>query len=253
MDHDRNLANAFDGQAAKFERAPVQTDPAALGRLIDDCDFPAKAHILDAGCGPGLVCKGLLDAGFTVTGADLSKEMIERARMRCKTYGKAAEFIQSSIFDDAISARGPFDGAVSRYVLHHVIDPHAFLKRQVELLKKDGVLVASDHVTDPVLAKATFHREIEIARDKTHTSNLTTGELADIFAAIGLTDISAREESFQLDFDEWFDRGTPSGQKTEVRNRILSGQGGRGFSAAEQSDGTIKISCVRATVRGIKP
>jgi hypothetical protein len=33
-DHDTNLARAFDGQAARFERAPVQTDPVLLERLI---------------------------------------------------------------------------------------------------------------------------------------------------------------------------------------------------------------------------
>ena len=53
--HDRDLAEAFDGQAARFEKAPVQTDPAALGRLVRAADLPADSLVLDAGCGPGLV------------------------------------------------------------------------------------------------------------------------------------------------------------------------------------------------------
>ena len=32
--HDQDLARAFDSQAAKFEVAPVQSDPAALERLV---------------------------------------------------------------------------------------------------------------------------------------------------------------------------------------------------------------------------
>jgi hypothetical protein len=38
QDHDQALATAFDGQAAKFERAPVQSDPAALERLVRAAD-----------------------------------------------------------------------------------------------------------------------------------------------------------------------------------------------------------------------
>jgi hypothetical protein len=33
-DHDQALARAFDVQAPRFERAPVQSDPAALERLV---------------------------------------------------------------------------------------------------------------------------------------------------------------------------------------------------------------------------
>ena len=51
--HDRRLAEAFDAQAPKFERAPVQSDPAALERLVRAAALPAGGLILDAGCGPG--------------------------------------------------------------------------------------------------------------------------------------------------------------------------------------------------------
>ena len=55
-DHDQALAAAFDGQAARFERAPVQTDPGALARLVRFADLPPDSLLLDAGCGPGLPC-----------------------------------------------------------------------------------------------------------------------------------------------------------------------------------------------------
>ena len=83
-DHDQALARAFDVQAPRFERAPVQSDPAALERLVQFAGFPPGSRILDAGCGPGLVCEALLSAGYRVVGVDLSREMIERARRRCE-------------------------------------------------------------------------------------------------------------------------------------------------------------------------
>src|ERR1700753_2444474 len=97
QDHDKALATAFDGQAAKFERAPVQSDPAALKRLVQFAAFPPESRVLDAGCGPGLVSGALLDAGHRVVGVDLSAEMVARARTRCAPFGDRAQFEQTSL------------------------------------------------------------------------------------------------------------------------------------------------------------
>ncbi len=80
---DRVVAEAFDGQAAKFERAPLQSNAAALGRLVEFARLPPATDVLDAGCGPGLVAEAFLEAGHEVVGVDLSAEMVRRARGRC--------------------------------------------------------------------------------------------------------------------------------------------------------------------------
>src|SRR5687767_11494613 len=131
-EHDSHLATAFDGQAERFERAPVQSDPRALERLVQVADFPPDSLVLDAGCGPGLVCEALLRAGHRVVGIDLSAEMVARAARRCEVYGDRARFVQGSIFDS--DWPGPFDATISRYVVHHVLDPDAFIARQAALL-----------------------------------------------------------------------------------------------------------------------
>jgi SAM-dependent methyltransferase len=250
--HDQELAQAFDSQAPKFERAPVQSDPAALARLVDLADLPADRLILDAGCGPGLVSAAFLAAGHRLIGVDLSREMIERARKRCAGYQERARFLQVSLFDKCVEELGPFDATLSRYVLHHIVDPAAFLARQVDLLKPGGVLVVCDHVTDPDPAVAEHHNAIEAARDKTHTRNLTGGEMVDLLAAAGLVSIRLAEESFVLDFDEWFDRGTPSAAKDVVRGRLLSEPTIRTFRATPLPGGAVRIDGIRATIRGEK-
>ncbi|MBV8677316.1 MAG: methyltransferase domain-containing protein [Planctomycetaceae bacterium] len=249
--HDQDLALAFDDQAAKFERAPVQSDPEALGRLVRAADLPAGSRILDAGCGPGLVSEALLAAGHRVVGVDLSAEMIARARKRCAAYGDRAHFEQTSLHDPELA--GPFDAAISRYVLHHVTDPLAFVARQLELLRPGGVVVLSDHTSDPDPDGAARHEAIERARDRTHTRNLTPGALVDLLARAGSVEIRLIEEEFTLDFDEWFDRGTPAASKASVRERILSAPPIRGFRPTLRDDGGVRIDCFRAIVRGVKP
>ena len=117
--------------------------------------------------------------------------------------------------------------------------------RQVELLRPRGVLVVSDHVADPDRAIAEHHAAIEVARDRTHTRNLTGGELVDLLASAGLTQVRYIEESFTLDFDEWFDRGTPADSKANVRARLLEGPAIRSFAAHELPDGSVRIDGLR--------
>ena len=252
-DHDRELAGAFDSQAPKFERAPVQTDPAALERLVQAADLPPGSLFLDAGCGPGLVAAALLASGLRVVGVDLSREMIERARTRCAAFGERAMFLHGSVLDPSVEQHGPFDGAISRYVLHHVLDPSEFLGRQVELLRPGGVLVVCDHLTDPDPGRADHHQWLERARDRSHTRSLTGGQIVDLFAAAGLSEITMVEESYDLDFDEWFDRGSPDDTKQNVRAALLEGPSVRGFAPIPRDDGAIRIQGIRAIVRGVKP
>jgi SAM-dependent methyltransferase len=250
-DHDRELADAFDSQAPQFERAPVQSDPAALERLVSEADLPLGGLILDAGCGPGLVASALLAAGLRVVGVDLSREMVERARRRCEAYGERATFRQVSVYDPALEALGPFDGAISRFVLHHVLDPLQFVTRQVALLRPGGVLVVCDHLTDPDPVRADHHVRLERARDRSHTRSLTGGQMVDLFAAAGLSRITLVEEAYDLDFDEWFDRGSPDETKQSARAALLNGPRVRGFAPDLREDGSVRIAGIRAVVRGI--
>ncbi|MDR3633771.1 MAG: methyltransferase domain-containing protein [Isosphaeraceae bacterium] len=250
-EHDEALADAFDGQAAQFERAPVQSDPAALERLVRAAGLSADSLVLDAGCGPGLVSEALLRGGCRVFGVDLSAEMVGRARRRCAAFGDRARFEQGSLFDDLPA--GPFDAGISRYVLHHVADPDAFVRRQVELLRSGGVLVLCDSTGDPDSERARALDDVERARDKTHTHNLAGGQIVDLFARAGLTDLRLSEEAYSLDFDEWFDRGTPVDTKENVRARFLAGPHARGFWAEALPGGSVRINAIRAIVRGVKP
>ena len=251
--HDKDLASAFDDQAERFERAPVQSDPSALAHLIAVADLPRRGLVIDAGCGPGLVAEALLEAGHRVVGVDLSAEMIERARRRCGRFGDLATFLNGSIHDPETASLAPFDGAISRYVLHHVRDPLMFIARQSSVLRPGGVLVLCDHTTDPDPESRAWHQEIERLRDRTHTSNATPGEMADLLTAAGLESVSMAEESFGLDFDEWFDRGSPEGDKAAVRARMLGDLSAHGFRPVLGGDGRIAIDCWRAIARGMKP
>ncbi|HET7753697.1 MAG TPA: methyltransferase domain-containing protein [Anaeromyxobacteraceae bacterium] len=248
MSEDRVLAEVFDGQADRFERAPVQSDPALLARVVAFAAVPQGGSILDAGCGPGLVAEAFLEAGHTVHGVDLSGEMIRRARERCARFGDRARFEQGSIL--TLGAAAPFDASVSRFVLHHAPEPDRFVAAQRAHVRPGGVVLAVDHITDPAPEAAAWHQDIEVARDRSHAHNLTSGQLVDLLARAGLEQLQLAEAPFELDFDEWFDRGTPGRSKDDVRARVLAGRA-RGFDPVRRPDGGISIRAILALVRGV--
>jgi len=131
--HDEALARAFDRQAPLFESSPLQTDAKTLARLVAFAALPAGAKVLDAGCGPGIVAEAFLAAGYRVSGVDLSAEMIARARVRCARFGERARFEQRSL--DTLPPARAFDAAVTRFVLHHVREPLAFLSAQARRVR----------------------------------------------------------------------------------------------------------------------
>ena len=184
-----------------------------------------------------------------MTGVDLSEEMV--AAPGPAAPGSATGPVSSAVALSTVTG-GPFDATISRYVLHHVADPAAFVRRQVELIRPGGLVVLSDHTTDPDPTLADRHNAIERLRDRTHTRNLSPGTIVDLLASAGLGEIRLVEEAFTLDFDEWFDRGTPAAPKDEVRARSSIAADPRVPGGRSSPPGQVTIHCWRAIVRGRK-
>lgn len=249
-DHDRDLARAFDAQAAAFERSKVQRDAESLSRFVAFAAVPRGGRVLDAGCGPGLVAEAFLEAGCDVLGVDLSAEMIRRAQARCARFGERARFEQRSLFD--LEPGAPLDAALSRNVLHHLEEPQAFLARQAALVRPGGAVLAFDLSGEADPAAQAWAHGIERDRDRTHVRTLTPGEMVDMLIRAGLEDIRVAEEHLLLDFDEWFDRGTPAMPKEAVRARLFAGRAQR-FVPSRRAEGGVDIRVTRTMVRATKP
>jgi cyclopropane fatty-acyl-phospholipid synthase-like methyltransferase len=96
--------------------------------------------VLDLGCGAGVPAARLLaDAGFTVTGLDVSDVQIARAR----TLVPEAEFLVADMATWDAPA-GAFDAIASLYALIHVpvLDQEALIPRLARWLRPGGHLLA---------------------------------------------------------------------------------------------------------------
>lgn len=109
-------------------------------------DLKAGDRVLDAGCGIGgaafIMAK---DHGALVEGIDLSKNMIQRAKKRCRDLGldERVTFRQGDLLD--LDAQRRFEAIYSRDVFLHVEDKLALFGVLMCALKPGGRVLITDY------------------------------------------------------------------------------------------------------------
>lgn len=100
-------------------------------------------QILDVGTGSGYFAILLSKEGYSVTGIDLTKAMLEEAKQTSSDFHVSPEFMemdaQSTTFDD-----DTFDAIVTRNLTWTLPDPEAAYTEWFRILKKDGILLNFD-------------------------------------------------------------------------------------------------------------
>src|SRR5436853_1315348 len=176
----------FTHQSESFNVAPVMRSADTLGRLLDLIPAGPGARWLDAACGPGLVARGLAARVGEVHGVDMTPAMVEVARREA-----AAEGIGNVVFSvgDATAlelADASFDGAVTRFSLHHIPLPGRVVAELARVVRPGGAVVVADHITSADAGEAAWHQEIERLRDPSHWACLTPARLRALGERAGL-------------------------------------------------------------------
>lgn len=128
-----DIAQTYHAQRDRFKSHELLIGFSSL--------LPPGGDVLDVGCGAGIpVARFLVDAGFSVTGVDVSSSMLQLAR----SHVPGARFLKMDMrrlrFDD-----GRFDGICAFYSLFHV-PREEHLQVLIEfnrLLRQNGVLIFS--------------------------------------------------------------------------------------------------------------
>jgi SAM-dependent methyltransferase len=107
-----------------------------IERVLTGMRLPARARILDAGCGSGRNMVELARHG-TVTGVELSETSVELARAR-----KVGEVISGSVLDMPFPADS-FDLAVSLDVIEHLEDDLGALREMRRTVTPGGSLLVT--------------------------------------------------------------------------------------------------------------
>lgn len=138
-------ADYWEQQAVSFDDAPDHglRDPAvrdAWRSLLMPLLPPAPARVADLGCGTGSLAVLLAEAGYAVSGIDISAGMIKRAS------AKAAAADLTIDFEVGDASRPPwanqwFDVVLCRHVLWALDDQAAAVREWIRILRPTGRLI----------------------------------------------------------------------------------------------------------------
>jgi SAM-dependent methyltransferase len=113
-----------------------------------------RAEVLDVGCGPGWLSELLARCGYSVTGIDISPDMVEIARERIAALGEVGEGIEARAEFHAMPVRelpwsSRFDAAILYDTMHHFDNETETLEVIRRALVPGGQLFIHEGVLPP--------------------------------------------------------------------------------------------------------
>lgn len=163
--------------------------PALGAPVLALLDPQPGEHILDLGCGDGILTAKIVDAGATVVGIDASEDMIRAARERG---------LDARVGNGEALAFGPeFDAAFSNAALHWMLDGKAVAAGIYRALKPGGRFVGEMGGQGNVATLRAGVRAELLERGYPVPANDPQWypgkqEFAAIYTAAGFTDIEAQ-------------------------------------------------------------
>ena len=115
-----------------------QADMASLEELLDILDLKRGEHLLDLGCGAGVIAEYISDrTGVSVAGLDYADPAIDEANQRTADKRSRLTFLQGDMNALDLPARS-FDAVISLDTLYWVSDLEETLSRLVATLRPGG-------------------------------------------------------------------------------------------------------------------
>ncbi|HLI58281.1 MAG TPA: class I SAM-dependent methyltransferase [Solirubrobacteraceae bacterium] len=237
--HDGTLTRAFTAQADGFNRSSAANDAGVLRTILAHAAPAPDETWLEAACGPGVVSRHLAPHVRAVHGVDLTPAMVELARQSAA----AAEIANVTFAVGDATATGlpdaSFDGAITRFSLHHIPVPGRVLEELARVVSPGGGIVVADHLADEDADACAWSQEVERLRDPSHWASLTALRLRELGETAGLRLDAETVVPIELDFDDWLRRGGEDPDAHRLVERLVGEppRTARRFRVARGGDG----------------
>lgn len=197
--HNEIIISQFTKQATPFAQMSQHSNQYGLEKMLRLSKPQNDYSVLDVACGPGIVACEFAKSVSHVIGIDLTPAMIEQAKLLQKE--KNLKNIEWKIGDvlNLPFEDNSFSMVVTRYSLHHMIDPKKVLMEMHRVCKVGGQVLVIDVTPDKNKRDAYDH--VEKLRDTSHTKALTFDELKNMMANIGLDNIETDYHDLEMELE----------------------------------------------------
>lgn len=140
MDFYANIAETYDEMTRFDER--LQSEKAVLQKWVDRYQIQSA---MDVACGTGLHSILLSGMGVRTVGADISDEMLQKAKLHAADMGVKVRWVQSSLQELRQNIKGEFDAVLCLgNSIPHLLnqsDLYTTFQNFSDLLKPEGIAV----------------------------------------------------------------------------------------------------------------
>ena len=176
----------FDAEAAHWDESPGKVKLAndiadAISREIE---LTPDMHVLDFGCGTGLLTLRIQPLAHMVTGVDSSQKMLDVLGSKLEKAGLHNVRLQCLDLEAGDALTGKYHLVVSSMVLHHVKEIRPLLDQFYDRLAASGTLCIADLDSDD----GQFH---ENSQGIFH-GGFNRAELRSVFEEAGFEDVRVR-------------------------------------------------------------
>jgi ubiquinone/menaquinone biosynthesis C-methylase UbiE len=132
-----------------YQRAAARYDSSGIAHVVDRLRGrvlrEASGHVLDVGVGAGATFGFYSHAVTRVTGVDVSRAMLDRARRAATGLAFPVDLVEAD-FQRLLFRTGSFDTVVCSLSLCGVPEPDTLLREIARVLRPGGRLLAVEHV-----------------------------------------------------------------------------------------------------------
>lgn len=137
IDKFNNLAHEWWNPDGQFKTLH-QINPARVEFIKAHAELNDK-HLIDVGCGGGILSESMAQAGAMVTAVDLAPQSIEIAKLHLYESGLAVNYECIEIGEKASKMPEQFDVLTCMEMLEHVPNPEYIVGECAKLIKPNGI------------------------------------------------------------------------------------------------------------------
>jgi len=204
LDYVRELDSSarFWLQTKPFSAPPTSELARCLrtfANIVELLGLGLRAQVLDVGCGPGWLSEFLARCGYTVTGVDISPDMVEIARKRIAELREIGEGLEAQAEFHALKVlelpwSNRFEAAILYDAMHHFDDELATLEVVRCSLVPGGQLFIHEGVLPPKGSESERNLVAEMERYGTLESPFDPNYLEGVARDAGFVDVRRLRE-----------------------------------------------------------
>ena len=200
ISHNDSVISQFTKQAIPFTQLSQHSNLYGLKLMIKLSQPTNTDTVLDVACGSGIVSCEFARIVSSVIGIDLTPAMIDQAKLLQQE--KKLDNIAWEIGDVSKLPFGNdlFSLVVTRYSLHHMIEPQKIVEEMKRVCKPGGRVIIID--VTPEDDKVVEYNNVEKLRDPSHVKALTISELKNMMKMVNLSNLKFEYHELEINLDE---------------------------------------------------